>query len=109
MIYLSATKIKNELLRNLPGVKDIAIKNHKINGNNHGASGFMQYNDLIFYVSSDIDITFLHGKSLLIRKAKSMTDYCGETNNYTTLAELCATIRVLEKNQKFFIAYTPKK
>lgn len=80
---LLKTALKNAVVRtNCANNYEFHLNNISINGNKRGCSGFIKntINDKIVYVNTETH-PWIQNK-LLIRYAKSLTDYTGEHNHF---------------------------
>lgn len=68
-----ATKLKNQFT----GATVCALKNISVNGDKRGCSGFIQRDDAIVYVNTEV-----LGGGYLYRTAAHMKDYSGGVNRY---------------------------
>lgn len=83
-MLLLATKLKNQF----PSTHLVALKNIAVNGDKRGCSGFIQRDDKIAYVNTEV-----LGGGYLYRTAAHMKDYSGGVNRYAKdLASLVAGV-----------------
>lgn len=87
---LSATKLRNALLKARPGL-DTALKNVRVNGQLRGCNGFVRdpKTGNIVYVSAEENFG---SSNVYARTASSMRDYTGGRNNMTSYDELVSTV-----------------
>lgn len=79
-----ATKLKNQF----PSAYTVALKNIAINGDKRGCSGFIQRDDKIVYVNTEV-----LGGGYLYRTAAHLKDYSGGVNRWARdLAGLVAGV-----------------
>lgn len=101
---ISSVKLRNRLRKVNPDL-EIELKNVRINGVLHGASGFVTHpvTKKVVYVSTDVN----HGISsdkVLYRNAKHTKDFRGMRNRYTAYdADIVAEdiVELLENDDEY--------
>jgi len=98
---ISITKVKNALKKQ--GVYYVSKGgNIRVNGQLRGASGFIHSRigngvghdgrEKVVYFDTELSCQRQGACNILIRLAKDDSDYCGETNNYTTWEDFAKNV-----------------
>ena len=94
MNLLLARKLQNQVSRICPDF-EFKLKNIIVNGQKRGCSGFIRNpkNGLIFYVDTEtVSYGGFFQDKILLRYASSMSNYCGERNQWIEQNRVCQAI-----------------
>lgn len=93
---LTATKVKNRVVKMLPEASCTELHNVYVNQDLRGCSGFITLGSAVVYINTEPSVC---GGTLLVRFARDTKDYCGEFNIHVAEEALPGIVVQMLKNR----------